>query len=138
MAAGSDNQGEVGRGRPPLHSRFAKGKSGNPAGRPKKDRDLRRLAETELDQPVWINEAGKRVRLTKREIIIKKLVNDAAKGEHKALRTLLSLIGTAPEPDPVASVDPAELARFAMRYLPQAEPHGTSENRTPQDGEDEQ
>ena len=110
---------EVGRGRPPVHSRFAKGKSGNPKGRPPKSRDLKKLAEAELDQCVTITENGRRVRITKREFLVKKLVNDAVKGEDKQLQVLLKIIGTAPEPEPVAMVDAADLALFAMRYLPQ-------------------
>ena len=32
---GSDGAYKVGRGKPPLHTRFKKGQSGNPKGRPK-------------------------------------------------------------------------------------------------------
>src|SRR3954453_13407390 len=93
----SNLQKGVGHGRPPEHSRFKPGASGNPKGRPPKKRDLKKLVEEELDQSVWITENGKRLRLTKREIIVKTLVNDAAKGEAKALATLVKLIGTTSE-----------------------------------------
>lgn len=109
---------EVGRGRPPAHSQFAKGQSGNPKGRPRKERDLRKLVDAELDQTVFITEGDRRVRLTKREIMVKKLVNGAVRGEDKPLLALLKLIGSGAEPDPVANIDPAEIARYALRYLP--------------------
>lgn len=121
VAAGAK---EVGRGRPPEHSRFQKGVSGNPRGRPPKNRNLKKLVEEELDQSVSLTENGKRVRLTKRELIAKMLVNDAAKGDQKALQTIVKLIGVSSEPDnPVVDVDPAALARFVARYLSQ-EPCG--------------
>lgn len=110
---------KVGRGRPPAHSRFRKGVSGNPAGRPPKNRDLKKLVEAELDQLVSLTENGKRVRLTKREVVAKTLVNDAARGDPKAVQALVRLIGVASEPDnPMIGIDPADLARFALRYLP--------------------
>src|SRR5687768_6355226 len=106
-------------GNPPEQTRFKKGQSGNPAGRPRKNRDLRKLVEAELDQVIGITENGRRVRLTKREVIVKKLVNDAALGDPKAVQALIRLIGGGSEPDnQVVAVDPAELARFALRYLP--------------------
>lgn len=118
----SNAQKRVGPGRPPEHSRFKPGASGNPKGRPPKKRDLKKLVEEELDQPVWITENGKRLRLTKREIIVKTLVNDAAKGEAKALATLVKLIGpTSEEPNPYSAADAAEIAAFVARYLPPAE-----------------
>lgn len=121
---------EGGRGRPPLHSRFQKGQSGNPKGRPPKVRDFKKLIETELDNTVSLTENGKRVRLTKREVIAKKLVNDAARGEDKALGHLLKMLAGGSEPEnPTVAVDPAELARFALRYLrpPEATSPGTDD-----------
>lgn len=111
---------EVGPGHPPEHSRFKPGVSGNPKGRPPKKRDFKGLVEEELDQTVWITENGKRIRLTKREIIVKKLVNEAAKGDAKSLATLVKLVGSSPaeEVNPFSSADPAEVAAFVARYLP--------------------
>jgi hypothetical protein len=111
---------EVGPGRPPEHSRFKKGVSGNPRGRPPRSRDLKKLVDDELDQILTLTENGKRVRLTKRELIAKKLVNDAARGDQKALQTIVKLIGISGEPpNPLVDVDPAELARFVARFLNQ-------------------
>jgi hypothetical protein len=108
----------VGRGRPPEHSRFKKGQSGNPAGRPPRNRDLKKLVEAELDQVVSLTEGGKQIRLTKREVIVKKMVNAAAGGDAKSLQALLKVIGGTSEPEnPMIGIDPADLARFTRRYL---------------------
>ena len=40
----------VGYGKPPLHTRFRKGRSGNPRGRPKRATDLASLLSRALDQ----------------------------------------------------------------------------------------
>jgi hypothetical protein len=104
---------------PPEHARFKKGQSGNPAGRPPKSRDFKKLIEAELDCPVTLTENGKRVRISKREFLAKKLVNDAAKGDEKALAHLLKLVGGASAPEnPTVALGAAELARFTLRYLP--------------------
>jgi hypothetical protein len=82
---------EVGFGKPPAHTRFAKGRSGNPRGRPKGSRNLATLLEQELNAPVIINENGQRKRVTKLQAAVKQLVNKAASGEPRALQQLLGL-----------------------------------------------
>ena len=48
----------AGFGKPPRASQFAKGKSGNPAGRPRGARSMRTLLQEILDQPVTISIKG--------------------------------------------------------------------------------
>jgi len=110
---------EVGPGRPPEHSRFKKGQSGNPGGRPRLERDLGKLVNAELDEVVPITENGKPVRLTKRQLVAKSLVNEAAKGNLKALDALIKIVGSSTERgDELVGVDPAMLASFLARYAP--------------------
>jgi hypothetical protein len=71
---------EVGFGKPPAHTRFAKGRSGNPRGRPKGSSNLATLLEQELNAPVPINENGQRKTVTKLHAAVKQLVNKAASG----------------------------------------------------------
>jgi len=82
---------DVGFGKPPAHTRFAKGRSGNPRGRPKGSSNLATLLEQELNAPVIINENGQRKRVTKLQAAVKQLVNKAASGEPRALQQLLGL-----------------------------------------------
>ena len=113
---------KVGPGNPPEHSRFRKGLSGNPNGRPRKERSLKNLVEAELDETVSLTENGRRVRLTKREVLAKKMVNDALTGDRKAQQALFRLVGESSEPDnPTVAIDPAELAGFLARFVPASE-----------------
>jgi len=80
---------EVGYGKPPAPSRFRKGQSGNPKGRPQGSKNLSTLLDDALNEPVVVSENGKRRRITKREAVLKQLVNKAASGNPRAIQLLL-------------------------------------------------
>jgi Family of unknown function (DUF5681) len=69
---------EVGYGKPPRHTRFKKGQSGNPKGRPKGSQNLTTLLSEALNERVIVNENGGRRRITMRRAIIKQLVKRSA------------------------------------------------------------
>ncbi len=73
----------VGRGRPPMNSRFKPGQSGNPRGRPKGAKDLRTVLDAALGERVVVMENGRQRSYSKLELIIKQVVNKAAGGEIK-------------------------------------------------------
>jgi hypothetical protein len=80
---------QVGYGRPPEYSRFRKGESGNPLGRPKGSKNLATLLNDALNEPLVVTENGKRKRITKRKAVLKQLVNKAASGNARAIQLLL-------------------------------------------------
>jgi hypothetical protein len=88
---------KVGYCNPPAHSRFQKGRSGNPKGRLKGTLNMATVLERTLREKVVINENGKRKVVTKLEAGVKQLVNKAASGELKALQLLASLVRSAEE-----------------------------------------
>lgn len=106
---------------PPVATRFQPGQSGNPGGRPKKDRDFIRLINAELDATITLTRDGKRVKLTKRELVVTSLVNEAAKGNLKAIDAVVRYggLGSATE-DRLVEVDPQVLATFLARFSPPA------------------
>ena len=82
----------VGYGKPPRHSRFEPGQSGNPRGRPPGSKNLSSLLKKALDEPVIVVENNRRRRIAKREAIVKQFVNQSAKGDLKATQLLLSIL----------------------------------------------
>jgi hypothetical protein len=60
---------DVGYGKPPRETRFRKGRSGNPRGRPRGSRNFASLLEEALAEPVVITENGRRKRATKLQVI---------------------------------------------------------------------
>lgn len=81
---------EVGFGRPPRHSQFQKGRSGNPSGRPRGSKNAATLLDEALKERVIVSENGGRRSVTKLEAIMKQLVNKAAQGDHRATQLLLA------------------------------------------------
>lgn len=86
----SDDDG-VGYRRPPKHSRFKPGQSGNPKGRPKGSRSIAALVGEELDRKVYVIEGGRRKQQSKRQLAARQLADRAAKGEIKAILTIRSM-----------------------------------------------
>jgi hypothetical protein len=89
-----DDEGdyEVGYGKPPRHTRFQKGQSGNPRGRPPGAKNLSTLLNEALDERVVVTDNGGRQRITKRQASFKQLVNEAAKGNFRALKLLVDIL----------------------------------------------
>ena len=89
--------------KPPLHTRFKKGQSGNPRGRPKKD--LAGLLVAALNEPVYVTTNGKRRKITKREAIVTQMVNEFASANLRATKMLIDMMKdivkkTSAEPPP--------------------------------------
>lgn len=109
----TDGGYEVGYGKPPKHTRFKPGTSGNPRGRPKKSKNVDALLEKELDAIVTLQEGGQPIRITKREAIIKQYVNLAIKGNAKPMQLILVHLDKTREPEPFipSEADDAEILR---------------------------
>jgi Family of unknown function (DUF5681) len=88
---------EVGYGKPPQSGRFAKGKSGNPKGRPKGSKNLASIVLRECRQPVRITGPHGTRTVTKLEATVMQLGNKAAQGEPRATRELLPLVQRSEE-----------------------------------------
>jgi Family of unknown function (DUF5681) len=84
-------QKDVGYGRPPKATRFKKGVSGNPKGRPKGSLNVATVFTKTLRERVVINEHGQRKTVTKLEAALKQMVNKAASGDQRSLRLLIEL-----------------------------------------------
>jgi uncharacterized protein DUF5681 len=80
-----------GYGRPPLHSRFKPGQSGNPRGRPKGSLNFATDLKNTLLAPVALNDGGRARRVTTQKAALLRLREKALRGDVKALDKLLSL-----------------------------------------------
>lgn len=80
--------------RPPTATRFVKGRSGNPRGRPKK-RHRPVPYDTVLGQMVTIREDGRERRITAAEAFILQLTRKGLQGDSAAARASLAAIETA-------------------------------------------
>ena len=83
----------VGNCRPPLHTRFQKGRSGNPRGRPRGAKSFTTLLFERLDRRVERRaEDGARRKVSKRELAAERLVDNFAEGEPSATKLMLGLM----------------------------------------------
>lgn len=93
MGRNDEPEFEVGYKKPPLHSRFTPGKSGNPNGRPKKTKTtFSESIEKELSTLITVNEGGKRRRITKLQAIVKQQTSKALGGDLKAIALVMNAV----------------------------------------------
>ncbi len=128
---------KVGRGKPPLHSRFKKGRSGNPRG--PRAKNLPALLVRALDEPVVVTTDGHSRQITKREAVIAQLVDKSTGADLRATKMLIDMLkdiekrtGTAPPPE-APQFTPADeevienlLARLRRMGLPKIH-HGDTQ-----------
>jgi hypothetical protein len=88
----SSDDYEVGYKKPPKKSRFKPGSSGNPKGRPKGSKNLSTILRQRLNKKVQVAENGRRKLITVEEVIVARMVTDAAAGDPIARRETLRLI----------------------------------------------
>jgi hypothetical protein len=81
----------VGYRRPPLHSRFKPGQSGNPSGRAKGSQNLKTLFHKILKEEVSLREGSDIRKVSKAEALMRGLVIGALKGDTRSLGTLFRL-----------------------------------------------
>lgn len=82
---------DVGYGKPPKATRFEKGRSGNPKGRPKGSENMETILERTLMEKVRIVVNGVPRMIPKVEVAVTQAANQAAGGNLKALKELLGL-----------------------------------------------
>ena len=93
---------EVGYAKPPQYTRFRRGQSGNPKGRPKGLQSFARLARQAFNEKIAIKENGERRIITKLQAALKQLANKAASGDATAIREVLRVQAA------IAEIVPAE------------------------------
>jgi len=83
---------KIGRGNPPKHTQFPKGKSGNPQGRPKGTKNLRTLVLEAARHPVTVEIGGEHRKISALQATTLQLANKAAKGDAKSMVEFLDWV----------------------------------------------
>ncbi len=118
---------EVGYKKPPPRSRFRKGRSGNPKGRPKATKNLKTDLMEELRERILLREGTTRKRVSKQRALIKSLTAKAIKGDTRAASAVLGMIyrlledETSVQDDaPLTGEERAVLESLEARFLQRA------------------
>jgi hypothetical protein len=87
----------VGYRRPPVPTRFRKGESGNPRGRPARGRTMPEAIRQALHSMVVVTENGERKRAPRIDVIARQVTNKAAAGDLGAIRLIAQFCTEAKE-----------------------------------------
>ena len=110
---------EVGYGKPPRHTRFVKGQSGNPRGRPSGTKNFTTLLNEALNETVIVTENGGRRKVSKRQAIVTQLVNRSATADLRAIKLLLDVVREIEGPTEPASPETSEFSAPDEKVLEQ-------------------
>jgi Family of unknown function (DUF5681) len=125
---------KVGRGNPPKHSQFPKGKTGNPKGRPKGSKNLMTLIMQAAGDPVTATVGGKTRTISKLHATTMQLATKAAGGDPGSIAKFLDWVdkietraaATRPTQFPLSAPD-IEVLRAAYDRMKECRPAGDGE-----------
>ena len=105
----------VGYGRPPTHTRFKPGHSGNPKGRPRGAKNEDTILSEIMNRPIEIREGGRPRKISVLAAILLKFAENALRGDSRSATFLLNRYGSvkgANEPPDSNQDDQEILAAF--------------------------
>ena len=123
---------KVGRGKPPKHTQFRKGETGNKRGRPKGSKNLATLMMQAAQNPVTATIGGKKRTISTLHATTMQLATRAAGGDPKSMAKFLDWVdkiesraaATKPTQFPLSEPD-LEVLRAAYERMKQCDPGGS-------------
>ncbi len=125
---------KVGRGKPPKHTQFRKGASGNPKGRPKGSKNLSTYFMEAAEKQILATIDGKSRRISMVQAITMQLATKAAAGDQPAINKFLDWMdevetraaAAKPAQFPLEERD-VEVLRAAYERMKQCDPDKVTE-----------
>jgi hypothetical protein len=117
----TDADNRVGYRRPPKHTRFQPGQSGNLGGRPVGVKSLSDIVRKIVGQKITVTENGRTRRIPRLEAILLRAASEASRGDVASLRLLLQLAeryGESAQTGAEREAMAAEDVTILRRYLP--------------------
>lgn len=88
----SEREYVVGYRRPPRHTQFKPGQSGNAYGRPRRKRTFAEAVQKEVNRSIIIEEGNQRRKVTKLDAIVKRTTVKALNGDAKATELIVKAL----------------------------------------------
>jgi hypothetical protein len=131
---------DVGYGRPPMETRFRPGQSGNPTGYRKGSPTIGARLRELMNSKVTVTEHGRTRRISRLDVMLRQLTNDAMRGDQRALKLLMEFLhryGAEVEGTVRSEETTSEDLEILSDYLRKHGSTSSDSNDSPNEGDDD-
>jgi hypothetical protein len=131
---------DVGYGRPPKETRFRPGQSGNPTGHRKGSKAIGVRLQELINSKVAVTENGRTRRISRLDVMLRQLANDAMRGDQRGLKLLMEFLhryGAAVEGTVRSEEITSEDLEILSDYLRKTGSSNSDPDGGPSEGEDD-